>query len=70
LPQPALARLVAGLDSNGWDVAGKMHRATCHRALQLLAEIREEILEVSLGVDVPLSIEKIEYVNFLRRDIH
>lgn len=60
LPQPELAKLVTGLDINGWDGPEKVHRATFHRALQILSELREEILEVSLGVDVSLSVEKIE----------
>jgi hypothetical protein len=50
LPQVELAKVVARLDRNGW--AGQhMYRATFHRALQLLAKNREEILEISLGVD-------------------
>jgi hypothetical protein len=62
LPQAELVRVISRLDRNGWDPSGDVHRATFHRALQLLNSIREEILDVSLGVDVQLSEGRIEYL--------
>lgn len=61
LPQVELAKVVAKLDHNGWDSSGsQLHHATFHRVRQLLAENREEILEISLGIDVLLSQDRID----------
>ena len=59
LPQAELVKVVAGLGRNGWNQKGSYH-ATFIRAQQYMARIREEILEVSLGVDVLLSQDRLE----------
>ena len=64
LPQEEFAAVVAKLDPNGWNTSGNLYRSTFHRALHLIQGSCEEILEISLGVGVPLSADKIEYVYF------
>lgn len=48
------------LDSNGWNTDGKIYPTTWIRALILLAPIREEILDLSLGINVRFSKAQIE----------
>jgi hypothetical protein len=60
LPQDQLAAVITKLDSNGWNTSGEFHRATSRRAFHLLSSVREEILELSLGVDIILSASRIE----------
>jgi hypothetical protein len=60
LPQDGLAAAIAKLDSKGWNTAGEFHRATSRRAFHLLSGVREEILELSVGVDVILTASRIK----------
>lgn len=57
-----LAALVARLDSDGWNTDGVLKDWTIYRALVMQTPIREEMLEMSLGVDVQISREHIELV--------
>lgn len=50
----------ARLDSNGWNTSGKIHTGTWFRALCLQSPIREEILELSLGINVHFTKAQIE----------
>lgn len=61
LPQERLAEAIAKLDVNGWNMAGEFHRASSRRAFHLLSGVREEVLELSQGVDVVVSGSRIEY---------
>lgn len=61
LPQEQLAAVIAKLDPSGWNTSGVFHRASSRRAFHLLTGVREEILELSLGVDVMVSESRIEY---------
>lgn len=36
------------LDENGWNKHGELHPATCSRAFMIFAQVREDILEISL----------------------
>lgn len=60
LPQERLAKVIAKLDPNGWNTSGEFHRASSRRASHLLTGVREEILELSQGVDVIVSGSRIE----------
>ncbi|KAH8811829.1 hypothetical protein F5884DRAFT_671116 [Xylogone sp. PMI_703] len=54
-PRDGLALAVTKLDSNGWNTQGNFSQVTSHRVISLLAPIREEILEISLGINVHLT---------------
>jgi hypothetical protein len=69
LPQDQLTAVIAKLDPNGWDTSGGFHRVSSRRAFHLLTGVREEILELSLGVDVIVSGSRIEWVLMPRSDI-
>ena len=60
LPQEELVMAANQLDPNGWNTKGKIYRVTVHRATQVLARCREEILEVALGVDLIISPQQIK----------
>jgi hypothetical protein len=62
LPQEHLAAVIAKLDPSGWNTSGAFHRVSSRRAFHLLTAVREEVLELSLGVDVMVSGPRIEYV--------
>jgi hypothetical protein len=62
LPQEQLAAVIAKLDPSGWNTSGAFHRASSRRAFHLLTGVREEVLELTLGVDVMVSGSRIEYV--------
>lgn len=49
LPQHELAQVVARLDANGWNAAGKFSPATYGRLVYQMTVIRDEILEIFLG---------------------
>ncbi|RFU27549.1 hypothetical protein B7463_g8789, partial [Scytalidium lignicola] len=59
LPEHELRVAISKLDNQGWNTAGKFHQITAQRLLMLLASIREEILELSLGVNVSITAERI-----------
>lgn len=44
-----LQRVLSTIDSNGWNTDGKLRRSTCTRTSFLIARLREEVLEISLG---------------------
>lgn len=50
-----LALAISRLDDQGWNTSGKIHSVTPQRALMIFFVIREEILEISLGVKVVLT---------------
>jgi Fungal specific transcription factor domain len=60
LPQEELALAVQNLGPNGWNKSKEMRQITALRALSLLSPIREDILELSLGVCVTVSAGQIE----------
>lgn len=47
-----LAHAVSLLDENGWNTSGRITVVKWFRALCMLTPIREEILEISLGVNM------------------
>jgi hypothetical protein len=59
LPQPELQLAISKLDSNGWNTEGKIYRVSVARAKWLLSAIREEILEMALGVNILITEERI-----------
>jgi hypothetical protein len=50
--QQELAAAINSLDRDGWNTAGRTYGTTILRAKVKLSTIREEILELSLGVSV------------------
>lgn len=62
--QDDLNLAISKLDSNGWNTSGQWYSVTRHRAMQLLSQLREEILELSLGVNLNVTAAQIEYVAF------
>ncbi|KAL3426846.1 fungal specific transcription factor [Phlyctema vagabunda] len=55
-----LATAVANLDERGWNTKGDIYNVTWLRALCLQIPIREEILELSLGIDAKYTWEHIQ----------
>ena len=49
-----LEKFKSRLDSNGWNTDGKCYSHTITRACMMLAMIRDEILELSLGPSIEL----------------
>jgi hypothetical protein len=62
LPQDRLTATIRKLDANGWNTTGEFNRVSSRRAFHLLTSVREEILELSLGVDARVSGAEIELV--------
>ena len=65
LPQDRLAAVITKLDPSGWNTSGEFHRSSSRRAFHLLNSAREEVLELSLGVDERVSEARIEYVHII-----
>lgn len=55
-----LANAVIKLDARGWNTSGVSYMATYHRSYVEICRIREDILDISLGIDVPVSASTIE----------
>ncbi|KAJ8101644.1 hypothetical protein POJ06DRAFT_194479 [Lipomyces tetrasporus] len=53
----------ARLDSNGWDTSGRIHTTTWVRAQCLQIPIREEIVELAIGVNVHFTKQQIDNLN-------
>lgn len=47
--EPGLSNAVALLDSNGWNTDGQIYQATVLRERFYEGQIRDEVLEISLG---------------------
>ncbi|KAH8687704.1 hypothetical protein BGZ60DRAFT_522354 [Tricladium varicosporioides] len=60
LPQHLLAPVVKRLDSDGWNTAGNMYNITISRAIWRISALREEILELALGVRLPVTEDRME----------
>jgi len=54
-----LARAIASLDENGFNMDGEIYSATILRARTLLALVRDEILEIALGFNEPEDISEL-----------
>ncbi|RFU29783.1 hypothetical protein B7463_g6576, partial [Scytalidium lignicola] len=54
-PRDELALAISKLDGQGWNTSENFYQVTSLRVLLLLAPIREEILELSLGINVPVT---------------
>lgn len=54
------AAAVSQLDRDGWNTTGRIHTATFLRALCLIVPIREEILEISLGINTEIPQGRVE----------
>jgi len=54
------ATTVSQLDKDGWNTSGRITTATFLRALCLIVPIREEILEISLGVNIEIPQGRVE----------
>jgi hypothetical protein len=61
LPRDELAQVVASLDSNGWNPEGKLYPTTYSRFVFQQCLIRDEILEIFLGVS-NAGLSEIKYV--------
>ena len=48
--EPELSRIRDQLDNNGWNTSGEVYASIWARALLLINLIREEVLEISLGI--------------------
>ena len=66
LPRDQLTLTITKLDRNGWRISTNssdiVDNITLSRCLLLMSQIREEILELSLGLDIVLSPSRIESV--------
>ena len=60
LPPHALSVVVSRLDSNGWNTSGNMGEISVCRAIWQLSSVREEVLEIALGVNILVTEERIE----------
>lgn len=56
----AFMEAVANLDSSGWNRDGRIRPVTAHRAICLLGPVRDECLELMLGVDAEATHHRIE----------
>lgn len=54
------ATAVSQLDKDGWNTCGRISPVTRVRALCMMTPIREEILEISLGINMPASPGRLE----------
>ena len=59
LPRHEVYAAITRLDANGWNTDGKMYGVTVSRAIWQLSAIREEILELALGVNISISEDRI-----------
>ncbi|KAL3427153.1 hypothetical protein PVAG01_00662 [Phlyctema vagabunda] len=59
LPQPELARCISELQ-DGWKTTSNFQSITLHRVVALFNSVRDEILSLSLGVDISVSVSKID----------
>jgi hypothetical protein len=53
---------VSQLDENGWNTSGHISAISWSRALFMITPVREEILEIALGVENQTTQERPEYV--------
>jgi hypothetical protein len=54
--KPAIEQAVKSLDSQGWNMDGKLHSTTLPRARYMLSCIRDHIMEIALGhEETPIS---------------
>lgn len=60
LPPHAFSVVVSRLDPNGWNTSGKMRNITVSRAIWQLSSVREEVLEIALGVNLLVTEERTE----------
>jgi hypothetical protein len=59
LPRHEVFAAISNLSANGWNTDGKIYDVSVHRAIWQLSAIREEILELALGVNVLISENRI-----------
>jgi hypothetical protein len=55
-----MSKAVDKLDVNGWNTESRIYRTTFFRDFSLIVDIREQILEASLGVDALVPASRIE----------
>ncbi|TVY78519.1 hypothetical protein LSUE1_G004109 [Lachnellula suecica] len=60
LPVHAFAVVISRLDPNGWSTSGNIQNISVSRAIWQLCSVREEILELALGVNVLVTEARIE----------
>ena len=60
LPPHAFSVVVSRLDADGWNTSGNMYDISICRATWQLCSVREEILEIALGVNVLVTEERVE----------
>ena len=53
------------VNSDGWNVENKLSNATILRARGLISYIRDEILEMTLGIGQDVSVDRLTYVILL-----
>lgn len=61
LKPDVIATALESLDGDGWNTQGSMYATTVLRAKLKLSVIREEILELALGINVVVSTDIVEY---------
>jgi len=57
-----LSNAIARLDINGWNTEGDFFDTTLLRAKVHLSMLREDVLELSLGTDTPVTLEIVKLV--------
>ncbi|KAM3065299.1 hypothetical protein ACMFMF_011237 [Clarireedia jacksonii] len=71
LPRKEMQRVIQeGLDGDGWNIKGEIHAATWMRVALELHKVKEEILELALGVDVKVGWEMISSLHQRNQQIH
>lgn len=58
-PRHEVLAAITNLGANGWNTDGNVHCVSVRRAIWQLSAIREEILELALGVNVSMSEDRI-----------
>ncbi|TVY88712.1 hypothetical protein LAWI1_G003833 [Lachnellula willkommii] len=69
LPPHAFSVVVSRLDANGWNTSGNMYDISVCRATWQLCSVREEILEIALGVNVLVTEERVEELRFRSKQV-
>lgn len=60
LPRAQMQEAIAACDEQGWNQKGEIYCGTCYRVSLQIYMVKEEILEGALGVDIPVSRERID----------
>lgn len=61
-PREELSEAISNLDIDGWNTAGDVFDTTILRAKVQLSMFREDVLELSLGTNTPVTLEIVKWV--------